>query len=103
MNSQLNKGKGLAVPGPKGLQSMPEELTISLWVYPTKTSFGYLMHAFERVEIYADHSLSVFFKYLTGPNPANVAEPVYTVNNKIVTNKWNYVSVSLREYLDFAT
>jgi len=83
------------------MTEMPSEFTFSFWVYPMSINAeSYFIHAFERVQIYAQSSLDLFFKFKTSATPSYV-QPDYSVfnQNQIQLNTWNYVTASLRTFL----
>jgi hypothetical protein len=77
-------GKGLAVSGPLNFQSMPDEFTISFWMFPTSLNFkSTFLNAFNRVRIFGYSSnLTLNYYYTTGPSgPTSVKYPPYTPAN----------------------
>lgn len=91
-------GKGLAVAGPPDFQDMPNEFTVSMWIFPMSlSSTSTFINAFSRVKIFAQSSnQNLYYKFET--DVATSIQPSYTaINQQMSLNSWNYVVVSQRQ------
>jgi hypothetical protein len=90
------------------LVDVPAEFTIAFWVRPEQLlSKSYFVNVFDRVYVLTSAAnQKVQFIYKVGPTTSATdnIEPVYVTTpdtiQKVQIRNWNYISISLRTYLD---